>query len=73
MLTERGDACVCPPQKSRGATLSFLSQYPGEDEVLIPPLSYLEIVGEPFVITTLKGKVTVYPGKCAGACVGVLV
>lgn len=53
--------------------MSFLSQYPGEDEVLIPPLSYLEIVGEPFVITTLKGKVTVYPGKCAGACVGVLV
>ena len=27
----------------RGASLSFLSQYPNEDEVLIPPLSYLEV------------------------------
>ena len=26
-----------------GASLSFLSQYPNEDEVLIPPLSYLEV------------------------------
>jgi len=34
----------------RGASLSFLSQYPNEDEVLIPPLSYLEVTGEPFSI-----------------------
>ena len=27
----------------RGAALSFLSEYPGEDEILIPPLSYLEV------------------------------
>ena len=49
--------------------MSFLSQYPGEDEVLIPPLSYLEVVGEPFAIDTAsKGKVTVYPGTSAGVC-----
>jgi hypothetical protein len=29
----------------RGADVKFLSQYPGEDEVLFPPLSYLEVVG----------------------------
>jgi len=33
----------------RGASLRFLSQYPGEDEILYPPLSYLEVVGKPRV------------------------
>ena len=27
----------------RGASLSFLSQYPGEEEILLPPRSYLEV------------------------------
>ncbi|EKX49156.1 hypothetical protein GUITHDRAFT_68245, partial [Guillardia theta CCMP2712] len=27
----------------RGASLTFLSQYPGEEEMLYPPLSYLEL------------------------------
>ncbi|EKX31206.1 hypothetical protein GUITHDRAFT_83345, partial [Guillardia theta CCMP2712] len=31
----------------RGASLRFLSQYPGEDEILYPPLSYLEVTGAP--------------------------
>ena len=29
----------------RGASVSFLSQYPGEEEILLPPRSYLEVVG----------------------------
>ena len=29
----------------RGASLSFLSQYPGEEEILFPPMSYLEVTG----------------------------
>jgi ankyrin repeat protein len=47
----------------RGASLSFLSQYPNEDEVLIPPLSYLEVIGDPFFKHTVKGEVTVYPAR----------
>jgi hypothetical protein len=47
----------------RGASLSFLSQYPNEDEVLIPPLSYLEVMGEPFFKNTDEGEVTVYPAR----------
>jgi hypothetical protein len=47
----------------RGASLSHLSQYPNEDEVLIPPLSYLEVTGEPFFKQTDKGEVTVYPAR----------
>ena len=43
----------------RGASLSFMSQYPNEDEILIPPLSYLEVVGEPFFTDTAKGEVKV--------------
>jgi hypothetical protein len=31
---------------SRGASIMFLSQYPGETEILYPPLSYLEVVGD---------------------------
>jgi hypothetical protein len=30
-----------------GALLDFLSQYPGEGELLFGPLSYLEVVGDP--------------------------
>ncbi|EKX33921.1 hypothetical protein GUITHDRAFT_119904 [Guillardia theta CCMP2712] len=30
----------------RGASLAFLSQYPGEEEMLFPPLSYLEVLKE---------------------------
>jgi hypothetical protein len=48
----------------RGAALSLLSQYPGEDEVTIPPMSFLEVVGEPFVMcTSSKGNVMVYPAR----------
>ena len=47
----------------RGASLSFLSQYPNEDEILIPPLSYLEVTGEPFLEHTEKGDVWVYPAR----------
>ena len=47
----------------RGSTVSFLSQFPGEDEVLIPALSFLEIVGEPYFQQTVKGNVTIYPAR----------
>ena len=32
----------------RGCPLSFVSQFPGEDEILIPPFSYLKVTGAPF-------------------------
>jgi hypothetical protein len=47
----------------RGASLSFLSQYPNEEEILIPPLSYLEVIGEPFFMETDKGDVKVYRAR----------
>ena len=47
----------------RGCPLSFLSQFPGEDEILIPPFSYLEVTGAPFSMDTEKGVVTVYPAR----------
>ena len=47
----------------RGASLSFLSQYPNESEILIPPLSYLEVTDEPFLEPTEKGDVWVYPAR----------
>jgi hypothetical protein len=34
-------------QVDRGASLNWVSQYPGEQEVLMPPLSNLEVVDEP--------------------------
>ena len=34
-------------QVDRGASLSWVSQYPAEEEVLMPPLSNLEVVDEP--------------------------
>ena len=47
----------------RGCPLSFVSQFPGEDEILIPPFSYLEVTGAPFSMDTDKGVVTVYPAR----------
>jgi len=37
-------------QVDRGATLRWISQFPLEEEVLLPPLSNLEVVGEPVTI-----------------------
>lgn len=36
-------------QVDRGASLSWCSQYPGEDEVLLTPMSNLEVIGVPRV------------------------
>ena len=41
---------------SRGASLSHISQFPGEDEVLMPPGSFLEVVGRPRVVHLENGK-----------------
>ena len=51
---------------NRGCPLSCLSQFPGEDEILVPATSYLELVGKPYVMETSKGSgafVTVYPAR----------
>jgi hypothetical protein len=46
-------------QVDRGATLSWISQFPGEEEVLLPPLSNLEVVEEPIMMQTQRGAVNV--------------
>ena len=51
---------------NRGCPLSFLSQFPGEDEILVPAMSYLELIGKPYVMETNEGSgafVTVYPAR----------
>eukprot|EP00961_Rhodomonas_salina_P050573 679035-Rhodomonas_salina.1 len=47
----------------KGAALSFLSQYPDEDEILMPPRSFLEVVGEPRLIATSRNPVLSIPVK----------
>ena len=42
---------------NRGALLDDFSQYPSEKEVLFPPLSFLEVVGEISYMTLPTGKV----------------
>lgn len=42
---------------NRGAVLDSFSQYPGEKEVLFPPLSFLEVVGEISYMTTENNQV----------------
>ena len=46
-------------QVDRGAMLSWISQYPGEEEVLLPPLSNLEVVGEPLMMMRERAAVNV--------------
>jgi len=46
-------------QVDRGATLQWISQFPAEAEVLLPPLSNLEVVGEPIMEQTVRGTVSV--------------
>ena len=50
----------------RGCTLSWVSQYPSEDELLMPAMSCLEITGKATVEETPKGSgllVTVYAAR----------
>ncbi|KAJ1474028.1 hypothetical protein T484DRAFT_3292848, partial [Baffinella frigidus] len=42
----------------RGAPIKFLSQYPGEEEILFPPMSYLEVTGETRMEAGPGGKTT---------------
>ena len=44
-----------------GASLGFLSQYAGEEEFLMQPLSCLEVTGRPRVDRTAQGEVLVVP------------
>jgi hypothetical protein len=48
-------------QVDRGAPLRWVSQYPGEDEIVMPPLSNLEVVGDARMENTPKGVVMVVP------------
>jgi len=47
----------------KGGSVSFLSQFPGEDEVLMPPRSNIEVTGKPHLVATEKGKVLVIPAR----------
>ena len=44
----------------RGADLRFLSQYPGEREIVMPPRSCLEVRGEPHLMSTDHGDVVIF-------------
>ena len=51
---------------NRGCPLSFVSQYPGEEEILMPAMSYMELIGKPYVMEASNGSrdfVTVYPAR----------
>ena len=48
-------------QVDRGAPLRWVSQYPGEDEIVMPPLSNLEVVGDARMEETDKGVIMVVP------------
>ena len=39
-----------------GTIMRYLGQFPGEEEVLMPPLSNLEVMGEPY-LTRLEGHI----------------
>eukprot|EP00961_Rhodomonas_salina_P294972 3935013-Rhodomonas_salina.2 len=47
----------------KGAALGFLSQYPDEDEILMPPRSFMEVVGEPSVIVAEAAPFLLVPVK----------
>ena len=51
---------------NRGCPLSFVSQFPGEEEILVPATSYLELIGKSYVMEASEGSgafVTVYPAR----------
>jgi hypothetical protein len=48
-------------QVDRGASLQWLSQHPDENEIVMPPLSNLEITGVPRMEVTSSGTVMVMP------------
>ena len=47
----------------RGCPISFISQYPKEEELLIPAMSNIEITGSSYLIDTKFGRVSVYPAR----------
>merc|ERR1712190_158925 len=47
---------VCESFMNRGSDMSWLSLYPGEEEVLYPPLTYLEVI-KTSLIENHRGKV----------------
>ncbi len=51
---------------NRGCPLSFVSQYPGEEEITLPAMSYLELIGNPYLREASEGSgafVKVYPAR----------
>ena len=47
----------------RGCPVSFISQYPKEEELLIPAMSNIEITGSSYLMDTKFGRVSVYPAR----------
>jgi hypothetical protein len=47
----------------KGAAVSVLSQFPDEEEVLLPPLSWIEVTGDPYLEQTEKGDVMMIPAR----------
>ena len=47
----------------KGGSVSWISQFPGEDEILMPPRSNIEVTGQPHLANTCKGKVLVIPAR----------
>jgi hypothetical protein len=43
----------------RGADISFLSAFPGEKEILYPPLTFMRATGAKQVVTVGDGSVTI--------------
>ena len=50
-----------PEQVDRGASLSWISQYSDEEEILFPPLSNLEVIGDPKLEAVNGVTVTMIP------------
>eukprot|EP00961_Rhodomonas_salina_P150518 2027320-Rhodomonas_salina.3 len=55
--------CIQTGAVDKGAVVGFLSQYPDEAEILMPPRSFWEVVGQPSMLPTNRGPVLSIPVK----------
>ena len=47
----------------RACPISFISQFPKEEELLIPAMSNIEVTGRSYLLDTKFGRVSVYPAR----------
>ena len=47
----------------RACPISFISQFPKEEELLIPAMSNIEVTGRSYLMDTKFGRVSVYPAR----------